>query len=159
LIDAISHYKKNSSTVTGNTYNLLLTHLVPLSDNFKLYVVILVGTVHIKMHATSVNDIFYLLPVACCFGVSPALYVLTNMAVEIILKYMFLCSKEHISYKNHNCPLAYKKDVQVPVCPLCNTPVPTKRGEQPDIAVGAHIDNDCTSTPAKARRKVTVKLT
>lgn len=55
---------------------------------------------------------------------------------------------------SHNCPLAYKKDVQVPVCPLCNTPIPTKRGEQPDIAVGAHIDSDCMSSPAKDRRKV-----
>lgn len=62
--------------------------------------------------------------------------------------------REHISYKSHSCPSAYKKDVQVPVCPLCNTPIPVKRGEQPDIAVGAHIDNDCMSDPAKNRRKV-----
>jgi len=62
--------------------------------------------------------------------------------------------REHISYKNHDCPSAYKKDVQVPVCPLCNTPVPGKRGEQPDIAVSAHIDSDCMSDPAKNRRKV-----
>ncbi|XP_069679395.1 AN1-type zinc finger protein 2A-like isoform X2 [Periplaneta americana] len=62
--------------------------------------------------------------------------------------------QEHISYTSHNCPSAYKKDVQVPVCPLCNTPIPVKRGEQPDIAVGAHIDSDCMSDPAKNRRKV-----
>jgi hypothetical protein len=69
--------------------------------------------------------------------------------------FLYLCSREHISYKNHSCPSAYKKDVQVPVCPLCNTPIPVKRGEQPDIAVGAHIDSDCMSDPAKNRRKVT----
>jgi hypothetical protein len=68
-----------------------------------------------------------------------------------------LCSREHISYKGHSCPSAYKKDVQVPVCPLCNTPIPVKRGEQPDITVGAHIDSDCMSDPAKNRRKVTFK--
>ncbi|XP_023719218.1 cyclic AMP-responsive element-binding protein 3-like protein 2 isoform X2 [Cryptotermes secundus] len=62
--------------------------------------------------------------------------------------------REHVSYKSHACPSAYKKDVQVPVCPLCNTPIPVKRGVQPDIAVGAHIDSDCMSDPAKNRRKV-----
>ncbi|XP_066998907.2 AN1-type zinc finger protein 2A isoform X2 [Anabrus simplex] len=62
--------------------------------------------------------------------------------------------REHISYINHNCPSSYKKDVQVPVCPLCNIPIPGKRGEQPDIAVGAHIDDDCQSDPAKNRRKI-----
>lgn len=60
----------------------------------------------------------------------------------------------HMSYLQHNCESAYKKDVQVPVCPLCNNPVPAKRGEQPDIAVGAHIDNNCKSDTAQNRRKV-----
>lgn len=44
------------------------------------------------------------------------------------------------------------KDVQVPVCPLCNKPVPVARGELPDIKVGQHIDRDCQSDPAKAKR-------
>ncbi|XP_046394675.1 AN1-type zinc finger protein 2A-like [Ischnura elegans] len=61
---------------------------------------------------------------------------------------------EHFSYRSHECPSAYQKDVQVPVCPLCNVPVPFKRGQLPDIAVGAHIDNDCQSDPACSRRKV-----
>ncbi|XP_034241610.1 AN1-type zinc finger protein 2A [Thrips palmi] len=60
----------------------------------------------------------------------------------------------HMAYSKHSCPSAYKKDVQVPVCPLCNSPVFAKRGEQPDIAVGAHIDNNCNSDTAKTRRKV-----
>ncbi|CAK9827877.1 AN1-type zinc finger protein 2B [Anthophora retusa] len=61
---------------------------------------------------------------------------------------------EHISYTTHNCPSAYKKDIQVPVCPLCNAPVPIKRGDPPDIAVGQHIDNECQSDLKKPNRKI-----
>jgi len=61
---------------------------------------------------------------------------------------------EHMKYATHGCCSAYKKDVQVPVCPLCNTPIPVRRGEPPDIAVGAHIDTDCQSDPARNKRKV-----
>ncbi|XP_017259860.1 AN1-type zinc finger protein 2B-like isoform X3 [Kryptolebias marmoratus] len=45
-------------------------------------------------------------------------------------------------------------DIQVPVCPLCNTPIPIKRGEMPDIKVGEHIDRDCKSDPAQRKRKI-----
>ncbi|KTG35991.1 hypothetical protein cypCar_00044147 [Cyprinus carpio] len=45
-------------------------------------------------------------------------------------------------------------DIQVPVCPLCNTPIPVKRGEMPDIKVGEHIDRDCKSDPAQRKRKI-----
>ncbi|XP_045077570.1 AN1-type zinc finger protein 2A-like isoform X2 [Coregonus clupeaformis] len=62
--------------------------------------------------------------------------------------------KDHISYANHKCMSSYKKDVQVPVCPLCNTPIPIKRGEMPDIKVGEHIDRDCQSDPAQNKRKI-----
>ncbi|XP_028842202.1 AN1-type zinc finger protein 2A isoform X2 [Denticeps clupeoides] len=62
--------------------------------------------------------------------------------------------KDHITYANHKCTSSYKKDVQVPVCPLCNTPVPVKRGEMPDIKVGEHIDRDCKSDPAQRKRKI-----
>lgn len=57
-------------------------------------------------------------------------------------------------YTSHSCPSAYKKDVQVPVCPLCNQPVPVGRNQEADAIVGAHMDNDCQSQPAQARRKV-----
>lgn len=57
-------------------------------------------------------------------------------------------------YDLHRCQSAYKKDVQVPVCPLCNQPVQWKRGEAPDLAVGDHIDRDCQSDPAREKRKV-----
>jgi len=60
----------------------------------------------------------------------------------------------HISYVKHSCPSAHEKDVQVPVCPLCNVPVPSKRGDPPDLAVNMHMDNDCKSDYGKNRRKV-----
>ena len=63
-----------------------------------------------------------------------------------------------MTYTTHNCPLAYTKDVQVPVCPLCNQLIHTPRGTQPDISVGRHIDNDCLSDTATSRRKVSHNL-
>ncbi|XP_066598155.1 AN1-type zinc finger protein 2A-like [Prorops nasuta] len=60
----------------------------------------------------------------------------------------------HITYKDHSCPSAYKKDIQVPVCPLCNAPIPSKRGDPPDLAVGLHMDNDCQSDFGKDRRRI-----
>ncbi|XP_069784448.1 AN1-type zinc finger protein 2A [Narcine bancroftii] len=62
--------------------------------------------------------------------------------------------KDHISYAQHKCTSSYKKDIQVPVCPLCNTPVPVRRGEMPDISVGEHIDRECKSDPAQKKRKI-----
>ncbi|KAM3864154.1 AN1-type zinc finger protein 2A [Diretmus argenteus] len=62
--------------------------------------------------------------------------------------------KDHITYANHKCMSSYKKDIQVPVCPLCNIPIPIKRGEMPDIKVGEHIDRDCESDPAQRKRKI-----
>lgn len=35
------------------------------------------------------------------------------------------------------------------MCPLCNKPVPTPRGQEPDFTVGKHIDNDCKFTEGK----------
>jgi len=63
---------------------------------------------------------------------------------------------DHYSYVGHNCPAAYKKNVQVSVCPLCNAPVPGKPDELPDIRVSRHIDADCRSDTAVTRRKVFV---
>ncbi|XP_058811868.1 AN1-type zinc finger protein 2A [Topomyia yanbarensis] len=58
------------------------------------------------------------------------------------------CS-DHFSYRTHSCPSAYKKDVQVPICPLCGEPVPTARDVSPDVTVGAHIDQFCKSEKKK----------
>ncbi|XP_043360704.1 AN1-type zinc finger protein 2B isoform X3 [Dermochelys coriacea] len=61
---------------------------------------------------------------------------------------------DHITYTQHQCTSAYKKDVQVPVCPLCNIPIPVRKGEMPDAVVGEHIDRDCKSDPAQRKRKI-----
>ncbi|NXC37871.1 ZFN2B protein, partial [Penelope pileata] len=61
---------------------------------------------------------------------------------------------DHIAYAQHECTSAYKKDVQVPVCPLCNAPVPVRRGEMPDAVVGEHMDRDCRADPAQRQRKI-----
>nr|XP_020026418.1 AN1-type zinc finger protein 2B isoform X2 [Castor canadensis] len=61
---------------------------------------------------------------------------------------------DHVTYAQHHCGSAYQKDIQVPVCPLCNVPVPVARGEPPDRAVGEHIDRDCRSDPAQQKRKI-----
>ncbi|XP_034836546.1 AN1-type zinc finger protein 2A-like [Maniola hyperantus] len=62
------------------------------------------------------------------------------------------CS-DHFSYIKHECTASNARDVQVPECPLCGSPVPGKRDEPPDVAVSAHIDNQCMSDPARERRK------
>jgi len=59
---------------------------------------------------------------------------------------------EHFQYENHQCPERHNRDVQVPVCPLCDKPVPTAKGVSPDTTVSAHIDRDCKSDPAVAKR-------
>ena len=60
--------------------------------------------------------------------------------------------ENHMRYDQHSCPNSHQKNVQVPVCPLCNSPVPVSFGESPDVKVSRHIDNDCRSDPALARR-------
>ncbi|XP_038619150.1 AN1-type zinc finger protein 2A isoform X1 [Tachyglossus aculeatus] len=62
--------------------------------------------------------------------------------------------KDHITYTQHKCTSAYKKDVQVPICPLCNIPVPLKKGELPDVVVSEHMDRDCKYDPAKQKQKI-----
>uniref|UniRef100_A0A8C0HAP5 Zinc finger AN1-type containing 2B n=1 Tax=Chelonoidis abingdonii TaxID=106734 RepID=A0A8C0HAP5_CHEAB len=61
---------------------------------------------------------------------------------------------DHITYTQHQCTSAYKKDVQVPVCPLCSIPIPVQKGQMPDVVVGQHIDRDCKSDPAQRKRKI-----
>lgn len=63
-----------------------------------------------------------------------------------------LYCENHMQYERHRCEGAHRKNVQVPVCPLCNVPVPVAPGESPDVRVGRHIDNDCRSDPALAKR-------
>ncbi|XP_030657128.1 AN1-type zinc finger protein 2A isoform X1 [Nomascus leucogenys] len=61
--------------------------------------------------------------------------------------------KDHFAYAAHKCPFAFQKDVHVPVCPLCNTPIPVTKGQIPDVVVGDHIDRDCHSHPGKKKEK------
>ncbi|VDM96459.1 unnamed protein product [Thelazia callipaeda] len=58
----------------------------------------------------------------------------------------------HYAYDAHNCISAYKKNIQVPVCPLCGVPIPVARNERPDAKVGNHIDSNCKSNPASAMK-------
>ncbi|XP_068223907.1 AN1-type zinc finger protein 2A-like [Palaemon carinicauda] len=66
-----------------------------------------------------------------------------------------LCKKEfcvdHHTYTAHNCAESYRADVQVPICPLCDQPVPSKRGQPPDLAVNDHLENNCKN---KAKTKI-----
>ncbi|XP_032315754.1 AN1-type zinc finger protein 2A [Camelus ferus] len=62
--------------------------------------------------------------------------------------------KDHFIYAAHKCPLAFKKDVHVPVCPLCDTPIPVKKGEVADVVVSEHMDGDCKSHPGKKTDKI-----
>ena len=66
------------------------------------------------------------------------------------------CS-EHWKYEGHNCASPRLKDVQVPVCPLCDKPVPSKPGAVPDEAVSRHLDKDCQSDRKRNPRCSKVK--
>lgn len=52
----------------------------------------------------------------------------------------------YISYLDYSL-----KDIQVPVCPLCNKPVPVNRGESADQRVNEHIDRECQADEKKRR--------
>ncbi|XP_050543985.1 AN1-type zinc finger protein 2A-like [Daktulosphaira vitifoliae] len=58
------------------------------------------------------------------------------------------CS-DHMSYRSHQCQSTFKINIQVPICPLCNKPVPTPKGQESDYTVGLHIDNDCRMAEGK----------
>ncbi|KIH54459.1 AN1-like Zinc finger [Ancylostoma duodenale] len=55
----------------------------------------------------------------------------------------------HFTYEGHNCKNAYKKNVQVPVCPVCDKPVPTPKGVSADAQVNEHILNNCAANTKK----------
>lgn len=103
---------------------------------------------------------FHPIQIFCLWSVMPVILFIGNAQFVwtksdlFYMLYFWILSKDHIRYELHSCQSSYKKNIQVPVCPLCNQPVPWKRGEAPDIAVGAHIDQDCQSDPAKSKRKV-----
>ena len=59
---------------------------------------------------------------------------------------------QHWTYQGHNCASPRLKDVQVPVCPMCDKPVPSKPGAVPDEAVSRHLDRDCQADVKKNPR-------
>lgn len=66
---------------------------------------------------------------------------------------------EHYQYDDHKCLKAKNRDNQVPVCPMCSEPVPSRRGELPDIAVSQHIDRYCSNNGLKKLNKPKSTLT
>uniref|UniRef100_A0A7N4PF17 AN1-type domain-containing protein n=1 Tax=Sarcophilus harrisii TaxID=9305 RepID=A0A7N4PF17_SARHA len=56
--------------------------------------------------------------------------------------------KAHVQLEQHKCSASYKKDVRVPVCPVCHVPVPVRRGETADVVIGQHMDKDCKYNPS-----------
>ncbi|XP_074823088.1 AN1-type zinc finger protein 2B isoform X1 [Natator depressus] len=101
-------------------------------------------------------------PLGCAVGsadsVAPDLPAVSPVLPDFLPLKCDACEQifctDHITYTQHQCTSAYKKDVQVPVCPLCNIPIPVKKGEMPDAVVGEHIDRDCKSDPAQRKRKI-----
>ncbi len=75
--------------------------------------------------------------------------------IKINLSGLIFSSKDHLKYDEHQCP-SPRKNIQIPVCPLCNKAVPSQQRDQPlDVIVSAHIDRDCKSDPAlKNRQKI-----
>ncbi|RUS22941.1 hypothetical protein BC937DRAFT_94795, partial [Endogone sp. FLAS-F59071] len=53
--------------------------------------------------------------------------------------------QEHWKREDHECPsLADESlDIRVPICPVCQKPVPVNRGEDPNIRVNEHIAAGC----------------
>jgi len=57
--------------------------------------------------------------------------------------------KEHFEYSKHSCTKVGQLDKRVPVCPLCNKPVPILPGQTPDEVVSRHIASGCNTKSTK----------
>ncbi|KAG0211673.1 zinc finger, AN1-type domain, partial [Mortierella sp. GBA43] len=54
--------------------------------------------------------------------------------------------QDHWKLENHACPnkdKAAQQDQRVPMCPLCNKPVPVRKGEDPNVRMEQHISAGC----------------
>ncbi|KAK3829762.1 MAG: hypothetical protein JOS17DRAFT_203401 [Linnemannia elongata] len=54
--------------------------------------------------------------------------------------------QDHWRLEGHKCPnkeAAIQQDQRVPICPLCDKPVPVKRGEDPNLRMEQHIAAGC----------------
>jgi len=65
--------------------------------------------------------------------------------------------RDHMTYDSHSCKNGLKKNVTVPLCPLCNKPVPVGKNEHIDAKIGQHIDRECQSDPADKLRRHTLR--
>ncbi|CAI5450037.1 unnamed protein product [Caenorhabditis angaria] len=66
---------------------------------------------------------------------------------------------QHFVYDAHNCENAYRKNIQVPVCPMCSQPVPTPKNVPADYQVNEHIQNNCEKSKKREiyKNKCSVK--
>ncbi|KAF9108350.1 zinc finger, AN1-type domain [Mortierella sp. AM989] len=54
--------------------------------------------------------------------------------------------QDHWGLENHTCSnkdAASQQDQRVPICPLCDKPVPVKKGENPNLRMEQHIAAGC----------------
>ncbi|KAF9899782.1 zinc finger, AN1-type domain [Lobosporangium transversale] len=54
--------------------------------------------------------------------------------------------QDHWKLETHTCPnkdAATQQDQRVPICPLCDKPVPIKKGEDPNVRMEQHISAGC----------------
>ncbi|CAO3700371.1 unnamed protein product [Rhizopus stolonifer] len=60
-------------------------------------------------------------------------------------------SQDHFKLQDHQCPSLNDPmmDVRVPVCPLCEKPVTVPRGQDPNIRMNQHIQNNCADLQPK----------
>ncbi|KAI8359871.1 hypothetical protein EDC96DRAFT_513474 [Choanephora cucurbitarum] len=59
--------------------------------------------------------------------------------------------QDHFKLQAHQCPSLNDPnfDIRVPICPLCEKPVPSKRGVDPNIRMNEHIQSNCTDLDSK----------
>ncbi|KAI8375452.1 hypothetical protein BD560DRAFT_367855 [Blakeslea trispora] len=59
--------------------------------------------------------------------------------------------QDHFKLQAHQCPSLNDPsfDIRVPICPLCERPVPSKRGDDPNIRMNEHIQSNCTDLDSK----------
>lgn len=105
------------------------------------------------------------------FGISQLCQILDLSSIfatknNTLLTILFF-SNEHFSYVNHNCQVASRRDNQVPVCPVCFSPVASEAGRE-DYAVSEHMDKFCNTqtkiytnncTFKNCKKKELVKIT
>ncbi|CAO3613168.1 unnamed protein product [Mucor fragilis] len=59
--------------------------------------------------------------------------------------------QDHFKLQAHECPSLNdpSMDVRVPICPMCEKPVPVKRGDDPNIRMNQHIQSNCSDLEPK----------